>query len=82
MKTVHHVYYHLNYSTEKMTSRRVQPEKEALHFIAAGKDIAIYTGEELVYDYGDPNCPGRHVCICLFLFTHFVSLTHKISSFN
>lgn len=31
----------------------------------------INAGEEIVYDYGDPNCPWRHVFI--FMFTHFVT---------
>ena len=44
-------------------------------FTHMGKDKAIYTGEELVYDYGDPNCPGNMYAYVYF-YLHILFLWH------
>ncbi len=47
-------------------------DEEKLPHLCAFAITKITGGEEIVFDYGDPDCPWRHVCKFLFLYFQLI----------
>ncbi len=47
-------------------------DEDKIPHLCAFAITKITAGEEIVFDYGDPDCPWRHVCKLVFLYFQLI----------